>query len=99
MRHQRADARRSREAVLDAAAAELRAGRALQVQRLAAGAGVSPSTISRHFRDAAGLESAVVNEALGRAQLAVAGAISQTRPPLADVRAAITGLVEVGAQH
>src|SRR4051812_19701893 len=99
MSRERADARRYRDALLDAAAAELRAGRALKVQRVAAAAGVSRSTIYRHFQDADGLERAVVEAALQQAQEAAERGIRQTRAPLANARAAIIGLVEVGAHH
>src|SRR3954449_4512561 len=92
MSRERADARRYRDAVLDAAAAELRAGRALKVQRVAAAAGVSRSTIYRHFQDPDGLERAIVEAALQQAQEAAERAIRQTRAPLANARAAVIGL-------
>lgn len=95
----RADARRNREAVLDAAAAELRAGRRLDLQRVAAGASVSRSTVHRHFRDLAGVESALVERACRQASDAVAPELSGGRAPLAALRAVLLRLVEVGCGH
>lgn len=95
----RADARRNREAVLDAAAAELRAGRRLDLRRVAAAADVSRSTVHRHFRDLAGLESALVQRACRHAGDAVAQELSDERAPLAALRAVLLRLVEVGSGH
>src|SRR5438309_10452922 len=94
-RPKRAYAQRHRSTILEAAAAELRSGRRLEVQRVAATAGVSRSTVHRHFANVAGVERALCERAL--AVVAAAGERTATRAsaPLADARSVITTLAEV----
>ncbi|MFL5839910.1 MAG: SpoIIE family protein phosphatase [Thermoleophilaceae bacterium] len=97
-RPQRSDARRHREALLAAAAAELAAGRRLEIQRIASSAGVSRSTVHRHFRNAAGVERALAEEAVAEAQQNVERGLAQSGAPLADLREVVAGLADVGAR-
>ena len=94
----RSDVRRHREAILAAAAAELRAGRTLEIQRVAARAGVSRSTVHRHYRNAAGLERALAFHAGELALRAIEDVNGRRAAPLADLRRALTLLARVGAR-
>jgi PAS domain S-box-containing protein len=97
-RGERADVRRHRAAILAAAAAELRAGRRLEIQSVAVGAGISRSTVHRQFRNAAGLERALATDA---AELAARALETETDPqgaPLAGLRHCVNTLVATGAR-
>ena len=67
----RADAVETRSAVLAAAARLLRDGRQLTMRGVADAAGVSRSTLYRHFRSPVDLKAAVAREALVRTRAAI----------------------------
>jgi AcrR family transcriptional regulator len=94
----RADVRRHREAILAAAAAELRGVGTLEIQRVAARAGISRSTVHRHYRNVAGLERALAFHAAELARRAIEDANERATAPLADVRRALTLLARIGAR-
>jgi serine phosphatase RsbU (regulator of sigma subunit)/AcrR family transcriptional regulator len=96
--HGRRDARRHREAILAAAAAQLRAGNPLEIRRIASAAGVSRSTVHRHFRNAAGLEQGLVEAAFEQVVSALEERALATRPPLAALRDLIARLAATGEQ-
>jgi AcrR family transcriptional regulator len=93
----RADASRTRATLIDAGAQLLQLGRPLSMQAVADAAGVARSTLYRHFRSPADLANATQREALVRARVAIQASRLGTRPPLAELRAALSALVEVGA--
>jgi PAS domain-containing protein len=97
-RRERTDARRHRETITAAAAAELRAGKPLQIQSIAGRAGLSRSTIHRHFGNTAGLERALVAAAANEAASALATAADGTAAPLAELRRALSLLAAIGAR-
>ncbi|MBA2764610.1 MAG: TetR/AcrR family transcriptional regulator, partial [Thermoleophilaceae bacterium] len=92
---QRADATRNR-AVILAAAARLRApGSGLNMREVAGSAGVSRSTLYRHFPTRASLEAALRDQGIAAARQAAQRAAAERRPPLAALRRLITKLVEL----
>ena len=95
----RADAERNRGAILEAAATRLAVDGQLQMGRVAAEAGVSRSTLHRHFPTRSDLEDALRRAALaeGREALVAAGRVEAT--PIAALRQAVLGLVGVGARR
>jgi AcrR family transcriptional regulator len=96
-RSARSDVLRHREAILAAAAAELRDGARLEIQRVAARAGVSRSTVHRHYRNATGIEQALAMHAVELARRAIEGDDGRRAAPLAQLRRALT-LARVGAR-
>src|SRR3954452_4474821 len=94
----RSDVLRHREAILAAAAAELREGAPLEIQRVAARAGVSRSTVHRHYRNATGIEQALARHAVELAHRAIEGDDGRRAAPLAQLRCALTLLARVGAR-
>jgi AcrR family transcriptional regulator len=95
----RADAERSRAALVAAAARQLAAGPLLDMQRLAADAGVGRSTLYRHFDGPDEVRAAVVEHGVHAAAEAVQAALATPRPPLAQLRDAVDALVRAGAEH
>lgn len=83
---ERADARRSRERILDAAADVLAANPSASLTDIAASAGVSRATVYRHFSDVADVRAAFVAEAqaIGR------NVLRDVLPTLLDREAGIT---------
>jgi|SRR5215211_5031338 len=94
----RADAVETRSAVLAAAARLLRDGRQLTMRGVADAAGVSRSTLYRHFRSPVDLKAAVAREALVRTRAAIERSLSEHRPPLAELRSVVSALVVIGAE-
>jgi AcrR family transcriptional regulator len=97
-RRQRADARRSRDAVVRAAAELLRSARPLTMLAVADGAGVSRSTLYRHFPDAAAIQRALQEDALAAARVAIGRSLAGGKPPLAQLRTIVAALVAIGAE-
>ena len=94
----RADASRSRAALLVAGARLLRSGRPLSMRAVATTSGVARSTLYRHFSGPAELERALQTETPATVRAALERSRSRTRPPLAALRSAIAALVEIGAR-
>src|SRR5215218_10220162 len=90
-------ARRSRAAIVAAAADLRRAGEPLTMRAVASRAGVSRSTLYRHFADPAALQRGLQQEARDGAAAAVELGLEAQRTLLAQLRAVVTQLVEVGA--
>jgi AcrR family transcriptional regulator len=97
-RSPRADARRNRIAVMHAAARLLRQGQALTSKAVAEAAGVSRSTVYRHFGDAAELERSIQRETLAATAAAIERTRSDDKPPLAELRSVVAALVQVGSE-
>ena len=97
-RGRRAVAQRNRAAVIEATARMLRGGEPLTMQAVAAAANVGRSTLYRHFADPADLQRAVQQETLTRAAAAIRVTVDARRPVLAQLRAAVSALVDVGTQ-
>ena len=95
----RADAARTHAAVIRAAARRLAAGPIVDMQRLAQDAGVSRSTLYRHFASAEAVRAAVLAEAVRRARADVRTLLGERRPVLAQLREVVAALVAVGAAH
>jgi serine phosphatase RsbU (regulator of sigma subunit)/AcrR family transcriptional regulator len=98
-RRERGDVRRRRALLLQAAAAELRAGRRLEMQRLARVAGVSRSTVHRHFGSVRRAADALVEAAMERAEPVLRDACEAERTPLGQLRSVTIALVELGAEY
>lgn len=98
-RQRRSDAELSRSAILDAAARELQSEPVLDMSRLAERAGVSRSTLYRHFPNPAAVQLAVLERALTAATARIRSVVAEDRPPLASARRAVDALVEVGSTH
>jgi AcrR family transcriptional regulator len=94
---QRSDARRNRAAILAAAAHELSVDAELNMQGVAATAGVSRATLYRHFPTRSSLEEALRAEGLATAERVIADAATGARPPLASLRRVISALAELTA--
>jgi AcrR family transcriptional regulator len=91
--------RHGRAAVIAAAASLLRAGLPLTMRAVAAAAGVSRSTLYRHFPGPDELRRALREEALARAEAAVApGPAVEQRPVLAELRGVVEALAAIGAE-
>ena len=91
-------ARRNRIALIEAASTLLRTRDPLTMQAVATTASVSRSTLYRHFATPADLQHAVQDETLVRATSAIRTAVTGQRPALAELRAVVSALVEVGRQ-
>jgi PAS domain S-box-containing protein len=61
-------------------------------------AGVSRSTLYRHFANPAILQRAVQHEALAKARSAIERTLGEQRPPLAELRSVLSELVAIGAE-
>jgi AcrR family transcriptional regulator len=89
-------AARTRAALIEAAARLLRTGRRLTMRGVAANAGVSRSTLYRHFEDLDALVAAMQAEMLARVQHAIAMQAGGVRPALAELRGVVEALIDVG---
>jgi serine phosphatase RsbU (regulator of sigma subunit)/AcrR family transcriptional regulator len=98
-RSRRADARRSRAAIVAAAARELKGGRRLSAPQLAATAQVSRSTVYRHFPSEDDLLRGVGEATLEAARAAIRRTLKEERPLFAALRGLVNRLVEVGDEH
>ncbi|MDQ3608188.1 MAG: SpoIIE family protein phosphatase [Actinomycetota bacterium] len=77
----------------------LRRDSALNMQTLAADAGVSRSTLYRHFPTRDAVEDALRQDALAAARNTVKETVSGDRPPLAVLRALIDALVDLAGER
>ncbi|MET0510239.1 MAG: helix-turn-helix domain-containing protein, partial [Thermoleophilaceae bacterium] len=82
----RSDARRNRASMVAAARRDLSERGSLSMRRVAMTAGVSRSTLYRHFSTRAALEDALREEALGAARVAIEREVQEDRPPVAVLR-------------
>ncbi|MDQ4048026.1 MAG: TetR family transcriptional regulator, partial [Actinomycetota bacterium] len=98
-RRQRSDARQNRAAILAVAVQALRRDRELNMQTLAAAAGVSRSTLYRHFPTRDSLEDALRQDALAAVRSTVEERVSEDRPPLALLRALVDSLVHLSSDR
>src|SRR3954447_1581070 len=94
----RADAQRNRAAILRAAAAELAAHGELSMARVAESAGVSRSTLHRHFSGRSELEAVLRREALRQMRAALAAVGDDPGPAMAARRGAVGELLALGAR-
>src|SRR3954454_11293793 len=85
-------------AILAATAELLRRERPLTMRAVAATAGVSRSTLYRHFPNPASLQRALQHEALAMAGTAIERSLGKQRPPLAELRGVLSDLVSIGAE-
>lgn len=97
-RRPRSDALRNRAAIVAAAARQLTRGRTLSMEAVAAGAGISRSTLYRHFPTRGELELALRDEAIVAARRGIESAVSEKGPPLALLKRAVETLAAVGAE-
>ncbi|CAA9480747.1 MAG: Serine phosphatase RsbU, regulator of sigma subunit [uncultured Solirubrobacterales bacterium] len=98
-RTKRADARRSRAAIIAASARSLREGRRLDAQEIAEAAGVSRATVYRHFPGEAELARGVAGAVLDEASEAVEEALAGDRSLLATLRILVLRLFEIGGRY
>src|SRR5918911_1608014 len=98
-RARRSDARRNRTAILEAAARALRSADDLQLREVAEAAGVSRSTLHRHFSSRAALEEELRAAAVAELRRTIAEALTGERPPLAVLRRLVLGLVRVATER
>ncbi len=98
-RRRRADALRNGSAIVEAANRELIEGANLTMQAVAAAAGVSRSTLHRHFPTRTDLDRAVREECLETARRAIEAAGAEQRPALSVSRRLVGALVGVGAER
>lgn len=92
----RADVLRNREAILDAAVDVLAADPSASLSEVAGRAGLGRATLYRHFPNRDALRLAIREEALARAEAALAGAGLDQVPPREGVRRAAEVLVPLG---
>jgi AcrR family transcriptional regulator len=98
-KRRRSDAQHNRVLVVRAAAQLLRRHQPLTMRAVAHAAGISRSTLYRHFATPAELHRAVQQETLTAARRAIERSLSQRKPPLGQLRSAVLALVQVGARH
>ncbi|MEA2282245.1 MAG: hypothetical protein QOK21_2852 [Solirubrobacteraceae bacterium] len=68
------------------------------MRAVARGAGVSRSTLYRHFGNEAELRGAVQQQTLAEAGAAIERSLAEGKPPLAQLRSVVSALVDVGAE-
>jgi AcrR family transcriptional regulator len=69
------------------------------MRAVAQAAGISRSTLYRHFDNPAELHRAVQQETLSQARTAIERSLSQNKPPLGALRSVVLALVQVGARQ
>jgi AcrR family transcriptional regulator len=84
---------------MSAAAADLRRHGEPSMRRVAAAAGLSRSTLYRHFPTRSSLEDALREEALDAARRAIEAVVVEDRPPLAVLRRLVEALVQTAAER
>jgi len=67
------------------------------MSRVAAAAGLSRSTLHRHFPTRSSLEDALREDALAAARRAIEGIVAEDRPPLAVLRRLVEALAKIAA--
>jgi serine phosphatase RsbU (regulator of sigma subunit)/AcrR family transcriptional regulator len=97
-RRRRSDARKSEVAIVAATARLLSTGAPVTMRTVADTAGVSRSTLYRHFDNPAELQLAVQRQVLAEVSAAIERSLSERRPPLAELRSVVSALVEIGAE-
>jgi serine phosphatase RsbU (regulator of sigma subunit)/AcrR family transcriptional regulator len=95
----RSDAQRNRLLAVRAAAHLLRRRQPLTMRAVAQTAGISRSTLYRHFGNPAALHRAVQQETLAQARRAIERSLRQRKPPLGELRSAVLAFVQVGARR
>lgn len=98
-RSRRSDARQNRAAILAAAVGSLRDDAELSMQALAGEAGVSRSTLYRHFPTRESLEAALRDDALATVRSTVEEKVAADRPPLLVLRALVGSLAELAGER
>ena len=98
-RRRRSDAERSRARILEVARKELVAGPSLDMSRLAEAAGVSRSTLYRHFPSGDAVREALSAQAIEEVTAVVRSLAEEERPPLALVRRVIRAIVETSTRY
>lgn len=88
----------TRNVLLGAAAGLLQEKRRLTMRGIATRAGVGRSTLYRHFDTVTDVQRLLQQRALTEAAAAIERSLSDQRPPLAELRSVVTGLVQVGSQ-
>jgi AcrR family transcriptional regulator len=76
----------------------LSSGAPVTMRAVAESAGVSRSTLYRHFRNPAELQRAVQRQGLADVTAAFERSLGERKPPLAELRSVVSALVEVGAR-
>lgn len=94
-RRLRADAERSAQAILDAAERLLSADPEVTIEEIAAAAGVSRTTVHRHFATRDALADALADAAVRQMKAAVDDARLMTAPPLIALHQATVGILRV----
>ena len=95
----RSDARRNRASMVAAARRDLSERGSLSMRRVAMTAGVSRSTLYRHFSTRAALEQALREEALGAARVAIESEVQEDRPPVAVLRRLVEALAGIARER
>ena len=98
-RKRRSDSLANRAGILEAAVRHLKEAPELNIREVAREAGVSRSTLYRHFATRESLEEALIQDALETAREAVAAVTSEARAPMALLRRLVSVLVELGADR
>jgi TetR/AcrR family transcriptional repressor of mexCD-oprJ operon len=97
--HLRADAARNRRAILDAAMRSLAAEPSVRLDQIATAAGVTRTTLYRHFRDREELVNAVFLEALEGVSRALADAHLEQGPVPAAFQRVVDAVLRVTDQY
>ena len=98
-RRRRSDARQNREAILTVASQALRGDSELTMQTLAGAAGVSRSTLYRHFPTRDSIEQALRQDALAALLSTIERAVAEDRTPLAVLRALVGALAQLAGER
>jgi len=99
VQRRRADAERNRASILDAAASQLAEGAGLKMANVAAAAGVSRSTLHRHFRTRSDLEAELRSDALAEAGRSLTVIAEHEGTPISALRRTVLTLVQLGRRR